>query len=150
MEKLHCCSLHEPGEGLFLVDLVANIVDEGGELVLGMIVNNVTDVREDYILEYAVLQVFQEPVESNSKGSSSSHKSSLRSLFHPFLCCFSPLADLSDLQDVGEESFPVHDDYCFLQFPAVQKVFSQDPQGSKVRSLGRQNLKHTLSVKKKE
>lgn len=63
MEKLHYCSLHELGEGLFLVDLVTNVVNEGGELVLGVIVNNVTDVREDYILEYAFLQVFQEPVE---------------------------------------------------------------------------------------
>lgn len=42
------------------------------KLVLGVIEDNVTDVTEDYILEYAFLQVFEEPVESNSKDYSSS------------------------------------------------------------------------------
>lgn len=68
MEKTDCCSLHECSEDLFLVDLVANVVDVGGELVLGVVVDNVTDVREDQELKYAVLQVFQEPLESDSKG----------------------------------------------------------------------------------
>lgn len=76
MEKSHCCSLHEPGEGLVLVDLVANIVDESRELVLGVIEDYVTDVSEDYILEYAFLQVFREPAMSSSKDFSSRHKSS--------------------------------------------------------------------------
>lgn len=66
MEKTDCCSLHEFSEGLLLVDLVANIVDVDGELVLGVVVDNVTDVREDHILEYAFFQVFQEPVQSEN------------------------------------------------------------------------------------
>lgn len=110
-----------------------------------MIVNDVTDVREDHVFEYALLQIFQEPVESNTK------RFSVQVINHVldprvtlFLRRFPPLADLFDLQDVGEERFLVHDDQRFLQFSAVLKVFSQDSQGSKVRSLGRQNLKHTL------
>lgn len=41
--------LHETGVGLFLVDLVADIVDVGREVVLGVVVNYVTDVREDKV-----------------------------------------------------------------------------------------------------
>lgn len=62
-----CSSLHEQRVGLFLVNLIADVVDVGGEVVLGVVVDYVTDVREDQLLEYAVLQVFQEPVESDSK-----------------------------------------------------------------------------------
>lgn len=48
--------------------------------MLGVVVNYVTDVREDQLLEYAVLQVFQEPAESDSKDfakSSLNHKEEL-------------------------------------------------------------------------
>lgn len=58
-----CILLHEQGEGLVLVDLVADVVDVGGEVGLGVVVDYAADVREDQILKYAVLQVFQEPVE---------------------------------------------------------------------------------------
>lgn len=64
-KKTDCSSLHERSVGLFLVDLVADVVDVGREVVLGMVVDYVTDVRENQFLEYAVLQVFQEPVESD-------------------------------------------------------------------------------------
>lgn len=55
---------HQQSVGLFLVDLVADVVDVGGEVVLGVVVDNVTDVREDQVVEYAIFKVFQEPVES--------------------------------------------------------------------------------------
>ena len=61
-------SLQEWGVGLILIDLVADVVDVGWEVVLGVVVDNVTDIRKDQVLEYALIQVFQEPVESNSKG----------------------------------------------------------------------------------
>lgn len=56
----------------------------------------------------------------------------------------SPLADLSDPQDVGEEGFLVSDDHRLLQLSAVQEVFGEDSQGSEVRGLRCQNLEHTL------
>lgn len=40
-------------------------------------------------------------------------------LYLPPSCHFSPLADLSDPQDVGEEGFLVSDDHRLLQLPAV-------------------------------
>ena len=55
-----------------------------------------------------------------------------------------PLADLSDPQDVGEKGFLVPDDHRLFQVPTVQEVFGQNAQGSKVRGLRCQNLKHTL------
>lgn len=64
LKKTNCRSLHEQGEGLLLVDLVADVVNVGREVVLGVVVDDVADVRKDQILKYAVLQVFQEPVES--------------------------------------------------------------------------------------
>ena len=67
-KKTNCRSLHEQGEGLLLVDLVADVVDVSREVVLGVVVDYVADVSKDQILKYAVLQVFQEPVESESKG----------------------------------------------------------------------------------
>lgn len=48
-----------------MVDLVADIVDICREVVLGMVVDYVTDVREDQVLKYAVLQVFQKPAKSH-------------------------------------------------------------------------------------
>lgn len=60
-------SLRQQGVGLFLVDLVADVVDVGWEVVLGVVVDNVTDVGEDQVRKYAVLQVLQEPAESDSK-----------------------------------------------------------------------------------
>lgn len=63
---------------------------------------------------------------------------------HPSACPFSPLADLPDPQDVGEQSFLVSDDYRLLQIAAVHEVFGQDSQGAKVRGLRCQNLKHAL------
>lgn len=59
--------LHELSEHLFLVDLVAYVVNVGGEVVLGMVVYYITNVREHHVLKYAVLQVFQESVESDNK-----------------------------------------------------------------------------------
>lgn len=56
---------HSRRVGLFLVELVADVVYIGGEVVLGMVVDDVTDIREDQILEYALFQVFQEPAESD-------------------------------------------------------------------------------------
>lgn len=50
--------LHEGCVGLFLVKLVADIVNVGGEVVLGMVVDDVTDVRENHVLKYAIFQVF--------------------------------------------------------------------------------------------
>lgn len=50
--------LHEICVRLFLVNLVADVVDVGGEVVLGMVVDDVTDIREDHILKYAIFQVF--------------------------------------------------------------------------------------------
>lgn len=50
--------LHERCVGLFLVNLVADVVDVGGEVVLGMVVDDVTDVGEDHVLKYAIFQVF--------------------------------------------------------------------------------------------
>lgn len=76
-EKTDSCSLHERGVGLLLVDLVADVVNVGREVVLCMVVDYVTDVREDQFLEYAVLQVFQEPVLSDSKYFSKNLKSFL-------------------------------------------------------------------------
>lgn len=55
------CSLHEGSEDLVLVDLVAHVVDVNGEVVLGMVLDDVTDVREHELLKYAALQVLQEP-----------------------------------------------------------------------------------------
>lgn len=49
-----------------MVDLVADIVDIRREVVLGVVVDYVTDVREDQVLKYAVLQVFQKPAKSHS------------------------------------------------------------------------------------
>lgn len=51
-------SLHERRVGLFLVDLVPDVVDVGGEVVLGVVVDDVTDIREDHVLKYALFQVF--------------------------------------------------------------------------------------------
>lgn len=64
LKRTNCRSLHEQGEGLLLVDLVADVVNVGREVVLGVVVDDVADVRKDQIRKYAVLQVFQEPVES--------------------------------------------------------------------------------------
>lgn len=51
-------SVHQHRVGLFLVDLVTDVVDVGGEVVLGVVVDDVTDIREDHILKYAIFQVF--------------------------------------------------------------------------------------------
>lgn len=51
-------SLHQRGVGLFLVDLVTDVVDVRGEVVLGVVVDDVTDVGEGHILKYAIFQVF--------------------------------------------------------------------------------------------
>lgn len=56
---------HKRRVALLLVELVADVVDIGGEVVLGMVVDDVTDIRDDQILEYALFQVFQEPAESD-------------------------------------------------------------------------------------
>lgn len=45
--KTMCCLLHESSVSLLLVDLVADVVDVGGEVVLSMVVDDVTDVGED-------------------------------------------------------------------------------------------------------
>lgn len=81
--------LHKLREDFLLVDLVADVVYVGWEVVLGMIMDNVTNVIKDQILEYAVLQIFQEPVESHNKifrsccGSMLNHKEvSFPSLYH--------------------------------------------------------------------
>lgn len=66
MEKTRFSSLHECRVGLLLVDLVAHIVDVDGELVLGVVVDDVTDVGEDQLVKDSLLQVFQEPVEQES------------------------------------------------------------------------------------
>lgn len=50
--------LHQRCVGLFLVNLVADVVDVGGEVVLGVVVDDVTDIGEDHILKYAIFQVF--------------------------------------------------------------------------------------------
>lgn len=47
----------------------------------------------------------------------------------------SPLADLPDPQDVGEESLLVSDDDGLLQVAAVQEVLRQNSQRAKVRRL---------------
>lgn len=47
----------------------------------------------------------------------------------------SPLADLPDAQDAGEQRFLVSDDHRLLQLAAVPEVFGQDSQGTKVRRL---------------
>lgn len=62
----------------------------------------------------------------------------------PSSCHSSPLADLSDPQDVGEEGLLLSDDHRLLQLPAVQKVFGQNSQRPQVRRLWCHNLKHTL------
>lgn len=51
-------SLHENGVRLLLVNLVAYVVDVSGEVVLRVVVDDVTNVREDDVLKHAVLQVF--------------------------------------------------------------------------------------------
>lgn len=66
-EKTNCYSVHERSVSLFLVDLVADVVDVGWKVVLGMVVDYVTDIGEDQVFEYAVLEVFQKPVESVDK-----------------------------------------------------------------------------------
>lgn len=48
---------HECCEGLFLVNLVADVVDVDGEVVLGVVVDDVADVREDHVLKDAIFQV---------------------------------------------------------------------------------------------
>lgn len=55
---LYCRPLHEQSVALFLVDLVADVVDVGREVVLGVVVDYVTDVTEDQVLKYTVLQIF--------------------------------------------------------------------------------------------
>lgn len=50
--------LHEQRVGLLLVDLVADVVDVGGEVVLGVVVDDVADVGEDHLLKDAIVQVF--------------------------------------------------------------------------------------------
>lgn len=47
------CSLHEFSEDFFLVDLVANVVNVNRELVLGVVMDDVTNVTENDFLEYA-------------------------------------------------------------------------------------------------
>lgn len=64
-----------------MVDLVADIVDICREVVLGVVVDYVTDVREDQVLKYAVLQVFQKPAKSHSflsHGEQTSHSQSFK------------------------------------------------------------------------
>lgn len=56
--KTNQLSLHQHGVGLFLVDLVTDVVDVRGEVVLGVVVDDVTDIREGHILKYAIFQVF--------------------------------------------------------------------------------------------
>ena len=60
-------SLQERGVGLVLVDLVADVVDVSWEVVLGVVVDDVTDVREDHVMEDSVLQVLQEPASQTEK-----------------------------------------------------------------------------------
>lgn len=54
---------------------------------------------------------------------------------HPSGCPFSPLADLPDPQDAGEQSFLVSDDHRLLQIATLVEVIGQDSQGAKVRRL---------------
>lgn len=63
----------------------------------------------------------------------------------PFTLFSSPLADLTDPQDVGEEGLPVSDDHRLFQLPALHEMFSQNMKRSQVRGLWCQDLKHTLS-----
>lgn len=60
-EKCYKC-LQKIGVCLLLEDLVANIVDIGWKVMLGMVVNDVTNICEHYFLKNAFLQVFQKPV----------------------------------------------------------------------------------------
>lgn len=57
-KKNNRLSLHQRCVGLFLVDLVTDVVDVRGEVVLGVVVDDVTDIREGHILKYAIFQVF--------------------------------------------------------------------------------------------
>lgn len=187
--------LHERSEGLVLVDLVAHVVDVRREVVLGVVVDDVADVRENEVLKDTVLQVFQKPTKEPWKTSRLTHKPLDVPLLtshqetthytvpfpsHRFCLCprltldlarvhpinhaatsllpsspstlasvgtmLSPLADLPDPQDVGEESLLVSDDDGLLQVAAVQEVLRQNSQRAKVRRLRRQHLEHALSV----
>lgn len=68
------CSSHEWRVGLLLVDLVPDVVDVGGEVVLGVIVDDVTDIRAHQALIHAVLQVFQEPEGQMPKVKGQTHR----------------------------------------------------------------------------
>lgn len=58
--------LHEQSVGLFLVDLVAHVVDVRWEVVLRMVVDDVADVGENELLKDTVLQVFQKPTKTQA------------------------------------------------------------------------------------
>lgn len=66
--------LHERSVGLFLVDLVAHVVNVRREVVLGVVVDDVADVRENEVLKDTVLQVFQKPTKKAWKTSRLTHK----------------------------------------------------------------------------
>lgn len=53
----------------------------------------------------------------------------------PSRCDSSPLADLPNPEDVGEESFLVSDDQRVVQLPVVQEVFGQNAERPQVRGL---------------
>lgn len=53
---------HKVAVGFFLVDLVSDVVNVGREVVLSMIVDDVTDVRDHQRLIHPIFQVLQKPV----------------------------------------------------------------------------------------
>lgn len=65
-ETLSLGYLHEHSVGLFLVDLVAHVVDVRREVVLRVIVDDVADVWENELLKDSVLQVFQKPTKTQA------------------------------------------------------------------------------------
>lgn len=138
--------LHESAVNLFLVGLVTDVDDVGGEVVLGMIVDDVAYVGKYYLLEYVVLQVFQEPAGNIKHLQITASAPGITFSFPLYLSSYdlSPLADLVNLQDVGEEGVPFADDDCFCQLPVLHKVFNQNAKGPQVGGLRGQDLKHAL------
>lgn len=62
------------------------------------------------------------------------------------LLSLSPLADLIDLQEVGEESLSIMNDQSLIEFPWPQEVILQNTQGAQVGGLRGEHLKHALKT----
>lgn len=126
--------------------------------MLRVVINDITDVSEEYIFVQPVLQVLKKP--DRFSHVSAQPVSQQRTQFpqqDKALYCFrkinlqqclsdSLLADFSDAQDVGEESFFVSVNKVLTEFSWLHEMVSQDTQGTQVRHFWRQNLEHALDT----